>query len=302
MRKGLCLHALCFVLLGLTCCLAGNDALAQTTSDSSWGEIRSASQNLNVRQKRDHRSEHVLTLKKGERVKVDFLKNGWYAVFSEEAVHRDLSLALGFAKAKYLQRVAAEPAPLMESEHGDTAPSTAATAVDAGSARVADEPFRSPKVVAEVQERPEDVPDAGPAGKEPVRITADRLTYNDAQRTVTFSGNVEAVHEGMQLWSERLTAHFSKQGEPGEEIDRIVASGGVTMRKDEIEGKSDTVTYQVKEALLLMHGSPVITEGKNKVTGKVIKFYVREKRSEVVGGSGKRVEAILFAPEGMEAP
>lgn len=306
----------------------------------SWGEIREAERNLNVRAKRDYKSEHIRTLPKGERVKVDFLKNGWYAIFPLDAVERTESSAIGYSKSKYLRFVSKAPALTEDTSQtpsgaaSDVIPSPSPTtansvpnissegassngivtpekliASDVTVGAAIDTPSPSAdsnqgqKVVVEVEQRPEDVaPKSNSAGKPPVRITADKLTYDDKRRTVAFSGSVEAEHEGLQLWASEVTAYFSKTGKPGEEIDRVVASGGVRMQRGTTEGTSESVTYLVGDNLLLMEGNPEIRDGKNTVTGKVIKFYVKENRSEVVGGNGKRVEAILFAPGKVEAP
>jgi lipopolysaccharide export system protein LptA len=41
-----------------------------------------------------------------------------------------------------------------------------------------------------------------------------------------------------------------------------------------------------------MEDNPVLMEGANKIQGEVIKLYIKENRSEVLGGKG-RVEAIF---------
>lgn len=311
------------LLLGLCLVVAAMDV----SQAYAWGEIREATRTLNVRKARDFKSAQVQQLKPGEKVKTDYFKEGWLAVFPVDAVERNEAKAIGYSKASYLRLIGPaeapessktaelqpasdvaiptseaepveSPAPVLitQSESpsmtGETA-SPRSTLVDSGQGQ---------KVIAEVEQRPEDVkPVPTGSGKPPVHITADKLTYDDKQRTVSFSGNVEAEHEGMQLWAETLTAYFAKTGKPGEEIDRIVAAGGVRMKRQTTEGRSDTVTYFVKDSVLRMEGQPQIQDGKNTVTGRVIKFYVKENRSEVEGGNGKRVEAILFAPE-TEAP
>jgi lipopolysaccharide export system protein LptA len=329
--------AIAAALILVALCWAAPALTLPAQAADAWGEIREATRNLNVRAKRDYKSEHVRTLQKGDRVKVDFLKDGWYAVFPLDASDRKLSQAIGFSKSKYLKFIskpsapepvaetAAEPAAAAKPDTAEVqkpAPAQAPAAqpeqalgadkarpgetsvsAKADSLPVRSDPGQGQKVVAEVEQRPEDLPQRpASSGKPPVRITADKLTYDDKHRTVSFTGNVEAVHEELNLWANELTAFFDKTGKPGEEIDRIVASGGVRMQRGSTEGTSDSVTYMVKENLLLMEGNPVIRDGKNKVTGKIIKFYVKENRSEVVGGGGKRVEAILFAPETLEAP
>lgn len=331
LSRRISLAALSLVLL----LFAGLCCESPARAAGTWGELREAARNLNVRAARDYKSAHVLTLKQGQRVRVDFLQDGWYAVFRPDAPKRDLQAALGYCKAKYLTPVpeprasATAPVQTAAPKAGNAAPGasaaqpatpTAQPAAAPAAARgniapakptsVAPErlpvepaPGEKQKVVAAVEQRPEDLPQKATApGKPPVRITADKLTYDDPQRTVSFSGNVVAVHADLKLWADKLTAYFDKQGAPGEQIDRIVASGKVRVQRASTEGTCGSVTYLVKENLLLMEDDPVIRDGKNQVTGKVIKYYVKENRSEVVGGKDKRVEAILFAPETLEAP
>ncbi len=80
---------------------------AQADPDQ-WGEIRYADRNLNVREARDRFSEHVRTLYEGDKVKVDFLKDEWIAVFELDEKVRDESKAIGYANAKYLKPVSGE--------------------------------------------------------------------------------------------------------------------------------------------------------------------------------------------------
>jgi len=140
----------------------------------------------------------------------------------------------------------------------------------------------------------------------PVKITADRMTYVEKDRKVTFSGNVQAEHEGLRLWAATLSAYFTEAGKNAKDmsdnIDRIVADGGVKMKKDKSEGSCRTLTYFVKDGMLRMEGEPVLSDSANTVSGEVIKFYLKDSRSEVLGGQGKRVEAVFHVPEGAKKP
>ncbi|MBI9079792.1 MAG: SH3 domain-containing protein [Pseudodesulfovibrio sp.] len=66
-------------------------------SSKSWGTVVTVKGKVNVRKGRTSGSPHVRTLKPGERVRVDFLKNGWYAVFKEDEMIRTESRAAGYA-------------------------------------------------------------------------------------------------------------------------------------------------------------------------------------------------------------
>ena len=67
-----------------------------------FGEIRVADRQLSVRARRDKDSDFVHLLKAGQRVRVDFLEDGWYAVFPLEEKTRDLARAWGYSRDKFL--------------------------------------------------------------------------------------------------------------------------------------------------------------------------------------------------------
>ena len=64
-------------------------------SSGPWGKVLTLKKKVNIRKARTSGSRYVRTLKPGEKVRVDFLKNGWYAVFRENELIRKESRALG---------------------------------------------------------------------------------------------------------------------------------------------------------------------------------------------------------------
>jgi Bacterial SH3 domain. len=64
---------------------------------SDWGKVVTLQEDINLRQERTSTSPRVRTLRAGDRVRVDYLKNGWYAVFVEGEVLRSENRALGYA-------------------------------------------------------------------------------------------------------------------------------------------------------------------------------------------------------------
>ncbi|MUM78188.1 lipopolysaccharide transport periplasmic protein LptA [Pseudodesulfovibrio sp. F-1] len=265
---------------------------------ADWGEVREAASNLNVREARSPRSEHVLTLTKGQRVRVDFPKDGWYAVFDLTEAERDESRALGYANARFLSPVEGKALEVIASPSaGAPLPGATDTAqtTDSGPARgegsVKAPAAPTPPAPIQVGVDPSRVP---------VKITSDRMTYDENSRTVTFIGNVVAVHGELTLWANRLSAFLSSS--TGKQfsvdgIERIVAEGTVRAKKGSTEGTCGKLTYFVEDQLLRMEDDPMLQDGPNSLTGEVINFHVRENRSEVVGGKGKRVKAIFLTPE-----
>lgn len=66
-------------------------------STGSWGAVVTVQHKVNLRKERTSSSRYVRTLKPGERVRVDFLKNGWYAVFRADELVRKENRAIGYA-------------------------------------------------------------------------------------------------------------------------------------------------------------------------------------------------------------
>jgi hypothetical protein len=79
-----------------------------------FGEVRVADRQLTVRAARDKDSEFRKVLKPGQKVRVDFHEDGWFAVFDPEETVRDLKRAWGYGRDKYLVPEAAYSGPPAE--------------------------------------------------------------------------------------------------------------------------------------------------------------------------------------------
>ena len=65
------------------------------------------------------------------------------------------------------------------------------------------------------------------------------------------------------------------------------------MKSENRNGTCAKAIYTMDDGVLLMEGDPRLTDGENTVTGETIKYFTEENRSEVMGGSKKRVEAVF---------
>ena len=151
---------------------------------------------------------------------------------------------------------------------------------------------------------------AVPAGAEgiPTKITSENMKYTGKADTVVFSGKVHVARETFELWSDTLTVDLepaaSGDGKPDGSkapgqgnIKKITASGTVRILSQGKEGFCGRAVYFADQGMVRMEKEPRLKDGPNEITGEVIKLYMRENRSEVVGGK-KRVEAIFFTPAG----
>lgn len=148
-----------------------------------------------------------------------------------------------------------------------------------------------------------------PAKNVETRITSDQLTYLAEKQLVIFDKNVHVVRPDIEIWADRITVYLKppkgdaqkKEGEKGGmpagmaagDVDRIVAERNVRMKSENRNGTCAKAIYTMDDGVLLMEGDPRLTDGENTVTGETIKYFTEENRSEVMGGSKKRVEAVF---------
>ncbi len=137
----------------------------------------------------------------------------------------------------------------------------------------------------------------------PTKINADTMNYNAEKNVVEFSGDVYVEREDFSLWSELLFVHLKKTNEndtnpdpmasmKSGDISTIVAEKNVRMKYGTNLGKARKVTFKADEEIIIMQGNPLLKDGDNSITGEEIRYYMKENRSEVIGGK-KRVEAFF---------
>lgn len=140
----------------------------------------------------------------------------------------------------------------------------------------------------------------------PVKISSNSMQYSQKADQVVFSGAVHVTRLDIELWSDTLTVILDKKQGSGNStaagfdeqgaINKIIAQGNVRIKADKgRSGNCGKATYDAKSEVLTMEDNPILMEGANKIQGEVIKLFIKENRSEVVGGK-KRVEAIFITP------
>ncbi len=260
-----------------------------------------------VFKERSLKSQVVAVLAPGERIQTGFLRDGFFAVFRLNDPAATEAAAVGYVPAGMVKaQPAAVPSPPVQQ-----APARAVEFKAAAPARAEGKSTPAPEMKAEVKDSPALLGSQPMLSKQdPVRITSDKMVYNQAENSVVFSGNVHGTHTDMAIWAERITAYFSDKkkakepqpdkgaGDFGDKIERIVAEGNVRLAANKNEGACGKLTYFVQEGVIRMDNNPILREGQNTVRGDVIKFYVRENRSEVLSGTQRRVEAIFQSPKG----
>lgn len=128
-------------------------------------------------------------------------------------------------------------------------------------------------------------------GSRPIDVTADRVTADSVRNTVTFEGNVVARQADVTLHADRIRADYSRDAGA---IDRIEAEGNVRFVQEGREARSARATFHNLEQRIVLSGGATLRQGQNTVQGETLTIFLRENRSVVTGGkNGGRVQAVI---------
>lgn len=135
----------------------------------------------------------------------------------------------------------------------------------------------------------------------PIDVSADRIEVQDRSDRAIFSGNVHVQQASLTLDTARLTVAYSSTG--GIEIERLDASGGVTVRSPSETASGDFGIYDLDRKLITLIGDVVLTRGGSQVSGSRLLIDLDSGRAVIDGGppgvdqNGGRVTGHFTVPQ-----
>jgi lipopolysaccharide export system protein LptA len=137
----------------------------------------------------------------------------------------------------------------------------------------------------------------------PVDIAAERIELQSRADRAVFAGNVQVTQSGLSMTAGRVTvAYADKSGSVA--IQRIDASGGVTVKSASETARGDVAIYDLNRRLITMIGGVTLTQGANQVNGGRLVIDLNSGRSVIDGGgapgvtnSGGRVTGRFTVPQ-----
>lgn len=119
----------------------------------------------------------------------------------------------------------------------------------------------------------------------PVDVAADRVEVQDRADRAIFSGNVVARQANLTLNAGRVTLAYSNNG--GIEIDRIDASGGVTVRSPSETARGKFGIYDLRNRLITLIGDVTLIRGDSRVQGGRLVLDLSSGRAVMDGGPAR---------------
>ena len=131
---------------------------------------------------------------------------------------------------------------------------------------------------------------AGHNSDAPVNYAADRIELQDKQNRVVLSGNVDISQGGLRLRAARTTVAYSDAGEL--KIQRIDATGGVTVTRDGESARGDVAIYDFNARIITLVGNVALRRGSDTLNGGRLVIDLKTGISSVDGRAGGSSSAV----------
>ena len=116
----------------------------------------------------------------------------------------------------------------------------------------------------------------------PVDVDADRIEVQDRADRAIFSGNVIARQGNMTINAARLTVIYTNTN--GVDVQRLEATGGVTVRTPSETARGNVGLYDVDRRLVTLIGDVHLNQGQNRVQGGRLTLDLNTHRAVLTGG------------------
>ena len=136
---------------------------------------------------------------------------------------------------------------------------------------------------------------AAPAlASEPVKITADNFTIDQASKLGTFTGSVVITRTNLTIWANKVVVTYGKGGE--NDIDNITATGAVRIKTPAQEATGGRATFDPLTQILKLTENVTVLNAQGKVSGPELTINLASQTSTFEGGKGGRVTGV-FTPQ-----
>jgi len=135
----------------------------------------------------------------------------------------------------------------------------------------------------------------------PVDVDADRIEVQEKADRAVFAGNVKARQGELTLQTARLTLAYTSGG--GIKINRLDASGGVTVTSPSETARGNFAVYDLDAKLITLVGDVRLTREGSTINGSRLLIDLNTGRAVMDGGapgvgqSGGRVTGHFIVPQ-----
>lgn len=135
----------------------------------------------------------------------------------------------------------------------------------------------------------------------PIDVSSQRIEVQDRADRAVFAGDVVVKQAQLTLETQRLAVNYTSAG--GLEINRLDASGGVTVRSPSETARGQFGIYDVDRKIITLIGGVQLERGGSRIAGQRLTIDMNSGRAVVDGGaagigeSGGRVTGRFIVPQ-----
>ena len=129
------------------------------------------------------------------------------------------------------------------------------------------------------------------ANAKQIKIVSDRLEIIRAENISIFSGNVYAMEDNLEIWSEELIMTSSKDEN---EVKEINAHGNVKIVREELSINGDKARYDPIQNKLFVFGEVEVLQNQSTILCDKIIVDLENSSSIMSSDTNKRVEALII--------
>ena len=129
------------------------------------------------------------------------------------------------------------------------------------------------------------------ANAKQIKIVSDRLEIIRAKNISIFSGNVYAMEDNLEIWSEELIMTSNKDET---EVKEINAHGNVKIVREELSINGDKARYDPIQNKLFVFGKVEVLQNQSIILCDKIIVDLENSSSIMSSDSNKRVEALII--------
>ncbi|WP_082115665.1 LptA/OstA family protein [Aurantiacibacter gangjinensis] len=143
---------------------------------------------------------------------------------------------------------------------------------------------------------------AGFNSNQPVNYAADRIELQDRQNRVVLSGDVVIDQGDLRMTAGRTTVAYTDSGTL--RIQRIDATGGVTVTRGNERASGDTAVYDFNRRVIVLSGGVALRRGSDTLDGGRLTIDLNSGLSSVDGRGSRagensgRVSGTFAVPQG----
>lgn len=134
--------------------------------------------------------------------------------------------------------------------------------------------------------------------KQPIRLVADKATYNEKTGVTSYSGNVVISQGSFQMTAQRLVVTLDNNrriasavatGQPATMQQKIDADKGLA------KGQASKITYNANTGIITLLGGARLNQAGASISGNSIRYSLKAGDFEAKGQGSNRVE-LVFPP------